>query len=191
LRPPPAGEVDTSAQVGKMKKTMAFGAFLAIAAGALASEACFSQSSDDSVVDCTQIAGKDARLRCYDDRMTRLGHKIASDDLSVAPKRTAEAKAASAQNHSDFSMAPSELRKKREVAEQSPQELVAKVKAVNQRAHGELSIQLDNDQVWVETQYSGEATLAAGDTVTIKRGTLGSYFLTRESGRALRIKRVR
>jgi len=179
-------------------------ACLAILAGTMFQATCFGESADESVVECTHLADKTARLRCYDEHMARLGHKIGVETSAVAkpaptPTRTAApapppAPAASAQQR-EFGASPELLRKQRQAAgpatSESPPELTARVRSVSELAHGELRIELDNDQVWVETQHwASPKPLAAGDTVTIKHGTLGSFFLTRESGPALRVKRV-
>jgi hypothetical protein len=155
---------------------------LAIVVGTLVSGACFGQSAEESVVECTHVADKSARLRCYDDHMTRLGHAIASDAPVVSKPIAAE-----------FGITPELQRKKRSgTSTDSQQSLVARVKAISARAHGELRIELDNDQVWVETQRPGNfEPPAVGDTVTVRHGTLGSYFLSAQSGPALRVERVR
>jgi len=41
-----------------------------------------------------------------------------------------------------------------------------------------------------ETLRTGGLPPAAGETVTIKHGALGSFYLTRSSGVALRVKRI-
>jgi len=45
--------------------------------------------------------------------------------------------------------------------------------------------------VWAETQRTGGDPPAPGDTVTLRRGALGSYFLSKGSGLALRVTRVK
>jgi hypothetical protein len=50
---------------------------------------------------------------------------------------------------------------------------------------------LDNDQVWQETEHTRDLDLAAGQTVHIKPGVLGSYFLMLDSGLSTRVRRVR
>jgi hypothetical protein len=50
---------------------------------------------------------------------------------------------------------------------------------------------LDNDQVWQETEHTRDLDLAAGQTVRIKPGVLGSYFLMLDSGLSTRVRRVR
>jgi hypothetical protein len=70
-------------------------------------------------------------------------------------------------------------------------EITAKVTAVAGRRKGDYRITLDNGQVWAETQRTGGEPPQPGETVTLRRGALGSYFLSRGSGLALRVTRVK
>jgi len=58
------------------------------------------------------------------------------------------------------------------------------------RSTGQYRITFEDGQVWEETQHTGGAPPEVGDTVTIKRGLLGSYFLSRNVGLVLRVKRI-
>jgi hypothetical protein len=197
-----------------MKTATVLRACSALVAGMLVNEICLSQSAADSMVGCTYVAEKSARLRCYDDQMMRLGHKIESESAAAsmqvpaethapAPPRAAAAPSAEPSSpaqapapvskQTEFALTP-EMRKKRlaETATKSSQELVARVTAVSARAHGEHRIELDNGQVWVETQSTTRFDPpAVGDTVTVRHGTLGSYFLSAQSGPARRVERIR
>ena len=69
--------------------------------------------------------------------------------------------------------------------------MVARVKAVATKARGAYQITLEDGQVWEETSHSSSMLPPqVGETVTIKRGLLGSYFLSRATGLALRVKRI-
>jgi hypothetical protein len=189
-----------------MKQTTAFAISFTLLAGAWSSPVCFAQSADQSLVECTQVADSNARLRCYDDRMMRLGHKVGVE-TAAAPKPTPTVAAttpsppqgvgtpAVSLEQAEFGASPELLRKQRAAAgladDDSRRELTARVKSVSERAHGEFRIELDNDQVWVETQHSAISWRpVAGETVTIKHGSLGSFFLTGPSGPAMRVKRI-
>jgi hypothetical protein len=177
-----------------MKTTTTARIGLALLAGTLVQGLCFAESAEESVVECTRVADKNARLRCYDDHMTRLGHKIGTEAPSAVKPSAPVSAPAESSKQSEFGASPELLRKQQAsgaTSSQSSSELTARVRSVSELAHGELRIELDNDQVWVETQHwASPGRLAAGDTVTLKHGTLGSFFLTRNSGPALRVKRV-
>lgn len=50
---------------------------------------------------------------------------------------------------------------------------------------------LDNGQVWSQAETNTRIDIRVGDTVTIRRGALGSYLLSDGEGLATRVKRVR
>ncbi len=136
------------------------------------------------------------RLKCYDEEMVRLGVKPAaasSRAAAAAPPATAKAAPKKPSISDDFGLQGEALRKKQAVdapAEAPPAELTAHVKSVSERALGELRIELDNGQVWVETDKHSGAPLVAGEAITVKPGRLGSFFLTREAGPMRRVKRL-
>jgi hypothetical protein len=69
-------------------------------------------------------------------------------------------------------------------------QIVARVTDVTTKAHGEYRITLEGGQVWEETLNADSAPPKLGETVTVKRGMFGSYFLTHKQGPALRVQRV-
>jgi hypothetical protein len=96
---------------------------------------------------------------------------------------------------SDFGLNADAIRKRQEAANpntpKEPDQIVARVKAVATKARGEYRITLEDGQVWEETQHSSNNLAPnVGETVTIKRGLLGSYFLSHSAGLALRVKRT-
>jgi hypothetical protein len=61
-------------------------------------------------------------------------------------------------------------------AEQGPDRIQAQAKTVDIDRLGTVRLSLDNGQVW--TFNAPEALIRVGDTITIKRGALGSFLLT-------------
>ena len=80
--------------------------------------------------------------------------------------------------------------KKEDAAKVDEQELTARVTAVNGRRKGDYRIELDNGPIWAESARTGGEPPKVGDTITLKRGVLGSYFMSSGAGLALRVKRV-
>jgi hypothetical protein len=66
----------------------------------------------------------------------------------------------------------------------------ARIASVSQPDGRKYRIVLDNDQVWLESEHTRDLDLAAGQTVRIKPGVLGSYFLMLDSGLSTRVRRV-
>lgn len=69
--------------------------------------------------------------------------------------------------------------------------LQAKVVAVAVGATGDWVVTLDNGQVWAQVPTGTRYRIRVGDAVEITPGALGSYMLTGESGRAVRVRRRR
>ena len=170
----------------------------------LASAVAFAQSPPDSLRACAALNSDRARLKCYDDAMAALGvARAAKEGAPSSASAAAQVATSSAPATSksaarsvapeDFGLDATTLRKQRGEADPAstpPPQLVARVKSVGRRARGELSIELDNGQIWAETQRRAGASVSVGDTVTIRPGTLGSYFLSTHSGYALRVTRI-
>lgn len=160
----------------------------------LASALCSAQSLD-KLSACVAMPDDRARLKCYDAEMARLGLKppVATARAPATPGTAAAPSAKKPATSEDFGLEGEALRKKQaqdEPAEAPPAALTARVKSVSERALGELRIELDNGQVWVETDKHTGAPLVAGESITVKPGRLGSYFLTRQSGPTMRVKRL-
>ena len=68
--------------------------------------------------------------------------------------------------------------------------ITAAVTAVERR-RGLLVVTLSNDQTWAQTEMDSRAEVRVGDTVTIRRGALGSYLLDTSAGIAARVRRLR
>ena len=88
-----------------------------------------------------------------------------------------------------------ELRRKRTAEKSSepaePAQMVAHVASVIRRPGGMFGFELDNGQLWVQTQKQYQPPANPGDQVTITSGSLGSFFLTYPSGIRSRVMRVR
>lgn len=65
----------------------------------------------------------------------------------------------------------------------------AKVISIGISSSGRSTVTLEGDQVW--ELDSADPVLKNGDTVTVKRGTLGSFILTTAAGRLHRAHRIR
>jgi len=162
---------------------------------ALASTLCSAQSLD-KLTTCGAMADDRVRLKCYDEEMVRLGLKqpmAAARATAAAPGKPAAAAPKKPAISEDFGLQGQALRKQQAAAEPEeapPAAVTARVKSVSERALGELRIELDNGQIWVETEKHTGTPLAAGEAITVKSGRLGSYFLTRQVGPTVRVKRL-
>jgi len=204
----------------KMNAMKAWPVYVAVTLCGVVSSVSFGQASADALAACTALKDEKARLQCYDEQMARVKEGDAQPNAAApassatppvepeAPTATqtsapeaspaapaAAAKTPAAQPSDEFGFDPKTIRRKRAAenpdGQAEPTELVARVKSVSKRAYGEYRIELDNGQVWVETLRTGGLAPKEGEEVTIKRGALGSYYLTPQTGLALRVKRIK
>jgi hypothetical protein len=166
------------------------------AVGCLASGVSLAQSA----VDCSSVAEDGARLKCYDDQAARQKKaasavKAPATGASAHPAAPTPAPARPASGSSDFGLEGEALHRKQAAANpeapKEPEQVVSRVRDVTTKPRGEYRITLEDGQVWEETGHSSSVLPPhVGDTVTIKRGMLGSYFLSHSTGLALRVKRT-
>jgi hypothetical protein len=67
----------------------------------------------------------------------------------------------------------------------------ARLSSVSSGANGHAVFVLDNDQVWRQLANGDDLLARPGDTVTISRAALGSYWLKMANGRGCKVSRVR
>lgn len=73
-----------------------------------------------------------------------------------------------------------------------PESISASVASVSFRPTGEVVVALDNDQVWEQAEIvTTKARVKAGDVVTIRKASLGSYTMVTSSRMLIRVRRVR
>lgn len=190
-----------------MKRVGIWPACAVVALGGLAGNACFAQAATD----CSSVADDKSRLKCYDDQAHQSRKAPAAPAPTASAPASAPAQATGAARPQpkppaaaastkpvtpagEFGLDPGAVRKKRAVENpELPQEsdkVAARVKSVTTKAHGEYRITMDDGQVWDETQQSGKFAPEVGETVTLRRALLGSYFLDRNVGATLRVRRV-
>ena len=69
-----------------------------------------------------------------------------------------------------------------------PSQIEARVSRVNADAQGNVTLTLENGQVWSVQQ--GDHWLQSGDNVTIRQAALGSYLLTTPARHSYRVRRL-
>jgi len=126
---------------------------------------------------CTTLRNDRERLACYDRAMAY--HADGQHDAHPLPesmfgvnREMTHATSANEESH-------------REAIDS----ITARVKALRKSAQGAQIIELDNGQVWLQTQGS-ELLLAPNDPITISRGAMSSFRISTPSQRSARVKRV-
>ena len=194
-----------------MTRTATLRATALLVLGGLACSIALAQSA----VDCSNVADDKSRLKCYDDQAKRQKMKAvvptepAAAPVAAVPALPAAVAPAAAHAPSqppapssayttpdpgEFGLTPDVARRNREArhpdAPKEADQIVVRVKGVTTRAHGEYLITMEDGNVWQEMEYSGNQPPQVGESVTIKRAMMGSFFLSRTKGTGLRVKRV-
>ena len=166
----------------------------------------------NALAPCIEISSSTDRLACYDKLAGRVS---APKALAAAPSAAAPAAAspvaaspapatpataasvaaapapAAAPTEEDFGR--SKVRKARTAASSgAPPEIksiTAKVAAFGRSPNHRTQVTLDNGQIW-EYQDDPDPLLSIGDSVTIKRATLGSFILQTPTKLSHRVSRV-
>jgi hypothetical protein len=147
-------------------------ACLALAALSAASAA----ELPEAIARCAEVADNLERLTCYD--------RQNPPRQAVAPRSP------------DASFGASEELKRKQAARdptmpREPDRITTKVARVTEGRPGDIQFELENGQVWQQTERRLESIAEPGDEITINRGALGSYFLVGKSKLSTRVKRVR
>jgi hypothetical protein len=117
------------------------------------------------------------RLACYDKAVAHLE----SGTAAPSPENMFGANAA---------IAP-ERKPERETKAEELRQITGTVVSLTRSEGGLITLTLDNQQVWRQTDSDAALTIETGDSVTINRASLGTFRLVDKRGRTSRFKRVR
>lgn len=151
----------------------------------------------DTPQQCAMVSDDGDRLACYD-RIFR--GKTGSDApggpaAAAAGAATASGAVAAAASNPQQDFGLTEAAKRALDPERAkvemPESVTGKVTAVGHRPTGELVVTLANGQVWLQIDSDSRAKVGVGQTVTIKKASLGSYLLIGPDKRATRVRRIK
>ena len=161
------------------------------------------QGVPQSIADCASQKRDATRLACFDREVAKLTQPAKSvvptpvDPTSPGPS----APIVATEQHKNLSPKDDEfgvsgdLARKRAQATKSVnaplQELHASITGIKSKPYGELVLELDNGQVWEQTEKKSTFIIKAGEQIVINQHKLGSFFLTSASGAVCRVRRTR
>jgi hypothetical protein len=164
----------------------------------------------DDLATCAAIDDGLRRLACYDRVAGRPGDASGPSAVPATPAAAATAAAAAAAATAaagpdatatpaatdpvaDFGLTAEARR--RQDPERGDRERLSSIESrVVQVKHGHYDrfvLELENGQVWQQSETMPDVELRPGDTVTIKRAALGSFMLVNRYGVATRVRRQR
>jgi hypothetical protein len=153
---------------------------LTIALAAFATLAAEAAELPPALKACRTIAEDSARARCYDRLIDEANPPPQTSRASPAAPVAAPAPipAAQAQRFGEHDLP----RAQRPAEPAEPDEIVAKVTTITRDTHGRVTVTLDNGQTWRQAENDA-ITVRVGNSVTIKRGLMGAFYLVPETTR--------
>jgi hypothetical protein len=141
-----------------------------------------------SLTECQRQTDDPARLRCYDAAVSALTEATTSGKVVMVDREEVRR---TRRSLFGFSLPKLPFFRGDDSSEDQQDELTAKVASAGSAGYGKYRIKLEDGALWETTESSSAVRdPAAGDTVVIKKGPLGSYMMRISGQRALRAKRV-
>jgi len=163
------------------------------------------QTPDDVVLnimrECARIDDPTARLACYDNNIRAAGANprsvpgrgpVVGGGRAPNPGNVPNAGGGASAFGSESVKSPDRFDSS-EVRNQGPDEINARVTAVQQREPGVYLVTVDGDAQWLFSESVGNSFRPprAGDTVGIQRAALGSFLMVVNNQQGVRVRRVR
>jgi hypothetical protein len=155
------------------------------------------QGKPDPLEACYQQPDGAPRLACFNREMQRRqGAAPAAGAAATTPAPAPASPSAAAQKKladDTVGLQGSDLRKKLKEEGVKPEPvkpIVATVVRLVPRPHSEQAFVLDNGQTWEQTESMENLDVKLHDTVTIKPGILGAFFLNTPRSQRVRVHRV-
>ncbi len=154
-------------------------------------EPAVAQQSADPMEACFQMTDPAARSACYDHEMQR---RHAAAAPATTPATTSLTPATKRPIDDTIGLDGKQLslkRKEQGLRPEPVQPIVAALATLKQRPGHLYYFELDNGQVWESTDTEPELFLGPHETVRIRPGILGAFFLKTQEGNSIRVHRVR
>lgn len=143
----------------------------------------------ESMKKCTLEQNALKRLVCFD---TISQHLTPSPKVPATPKQVIAASAEPAQQPIETTTAENEFGlEHKPKTEKLADSIVANVLSIKKNPYKKYIITLDNAHVWKQSD-STKLKISVGEAVIVKRGSLGSFFMSKEgTNKRLRVKRLK
>ena len=139
-----------------------------------------------SVIDCRKIQGDAQRLACYDNAVATMAKADETGDLVTVDRAQRQTLRRQAFGFNLPSLSMFDKGQKAEEAER----LTAKIASASQTGKGRWAIRLEDGAVWVQTDDASlYPTPKPGQSVLIRKGALGSFFMIIDGRQGFRAKR--
>jgi hypothetical protein len=154
------------------------------------------QESTDTMEVCFRMSAPEARLACFDNEMQRR-HALAARGPATAPPPTIATTSVTTTNQrpdDTIGLDGKQLilkRKEEGIQPEVVKPMVAVIAKLTPRPGHLYYFEFENGQVWESTDTVGDLFLGSHETVVIRSGILGAFFLKTEEGNSIRVHRLR
>lgn len=152
---------------------------------------CFATEPTTGLLGCRALTDSAARLACFDRETAALA---ANPVPAIAAAATPELGAPPLDALQTFGLNDSAIAAHEEAAGARAQKLAkveGRIVGLALSGDGRTLFTLDNAQVWLQIDSEGDLLAKLGDSATISRGLLGSYWLQLKSRRGCKVTRAR
>ncbi len=155
------------------------------------------QEASDPMEHCFSLGDSAARLACFDGEMRRrhAGTSVPAPPATSAPITGATLTTAPTKAADDtVGLDGRQLilkRKEENIRIEAPQPMVAMLARLTLRPGHQYYFELENGQLWESTDTQPDLFLSPHETVTIRAGVMGAFFLKTQEGHSIRVHRLR
>jgi hypothetical protein len=173
----------------KLMVTAAIVLVLGMASSDAAAQKPASNRLVEAVAACRAEQDDQARLRCFDMAAAALQQATSSGSLMVVDKADVRR---TRRSLFGFALPKLPFFSGDDTAEEAPEEIEAKIASARSLGNDKWQFALDSGAVWQTSQPSPYfKPPKAGQSVRLKKGALGAYFVSVEGGRTVRAMRLR
>lgn len=171
-----------------MRALLVFAAFSFFFAAPANAQQSASPSALRDVYACASITDGTQRLACYD---AAVGHLQQAESQGRVVTVDSDQVATLERESFGFSL-PSigALLRRNPTATPQVDRVEMQVERIVSHLDGTHSFVMTNGQVWTQIEPASANNVEPGDSIAIRRATLGSFMLSPESGRAHRVRRT-
>lgn len=156
-------------------------------------QVALTQEASDPLEKCFSTSDSAARLACFDSEMHR--RHAATESTHTAPSTGASLTTAPPRTADDtLGLDGRQLilkRKAENIPPGTPEPMVVTLTRLTQHPGHQYSFELANGQIWQSTDAEGDLFLGPHETVTIRAGVMGAFFLKTQNGLSIRVHRLR
>jgi hypothetical protein len=143
---------------------------------------CSATGASEAGHPCAIVSDAADRLACYDKAFGSPVEGVAVPEATAYEGR-------------DFGLSEAEKRARDTAGDPDglPPQIQAVVLNVSKQGYGQgaLLVTLDNGQIWAQAESVTHARIKKGDTITIRKASLGSFLLVTASDVTMRVRRLR